>query len=84
MKMQYFEGLIDQERIKIKFKELAKTHHPDMGGCVDVMKEINKQYDDVLSGIYQKEGKSKSEIEELLKNSQDVRNKLCEIINLLV
>lgn len=77
---QYFEGLIGQEEIKARFKDLAKENHPDCGGCVDVMKEINKQYDDVLSGIYQKAGKSITEIEELLKNSQAVRDKLCEIV----
>jgi len=78
--MKYFEDMTDIEAIKIRFKELAKTHHPDLGGCVEMMKEINHQYDQVLAGIYQKVGKSISEIEELLADSQEVRNKLCEII----
>lgn len=77
---QYFEGLTSQDEIRKRFKELAKAHHPDLGGCVEEMKEINKQYDDVLQGIYQKEGKSLSEIDELLKNSQEIREKLYDIL----
>ena len=80
MKKQYFENLTDLNEIKIRYKELAKAHHPDLGGCVEVMKEINSQYDQVLEGIYQKSGKSITEIEELLKESVEMRNKLCEVI----
>lgn len=78
--MKYFEDLTDIESIKSRFKELAKAHHPDLGGCVETMKEINNQYDQVLQGIYQKSGKSITEIEELLADSLEMRNKLCEIV----
>ncbi len=76
----YFEGLTDEQSIKDRFKELAKTHHPDLGGCVETMKEINNQYDQVMKGLYQKAGKSITEIEDLLADSKLVRDKLCEIL----
>jgi hypothetical protein len=79
---KYFEALTSQDEIKKRFKELAKAHHPDAGGCDggEIMKEINHQYDQVLQGIYQREGKSISEIDELLKNSKEVREKLYDIL----
>lgn len=42
--MNYFEGCTTEEQRKVRFKELAKKHHPDLGGSEDVMKEINRQY----------------------------------------
>lgn len=87
MKEKYFTDLTTHDSIKARYKELAKAHHPDLGGCVETMKEINNQYAQVLEGFYQKSGKSITEIEELLKDDQEMRNKLCEILgypNLIV
>ncbi len=78
--MNYFEGLKDEVAIKIRYKELAKTHHPDRGGCVEIMKAVNAQYEKVLTGAYQAAGKSITEIEELLKNAVEVRNALAAIM----
>ena len=41
--MNYFTGCNTAER-KLKWKELAKIHHPDVGGDIKVMQEINRQY----------------------------------------
>lgn len=77
--MQYFENLTSEAEIKNRYKELAKKYHPDLGGCVEAMKVINRQYDEVLTGQYQKAGKSITEIEELLKNAHELRSKIYEI-----
>ena len=65
--MNYFEGLTTESDIKSRYKDMAKKHHPDLGGDAEIMKAINNQYEKVLGGAYQKAGKSLSEIEELLK-----------------
>jgi hypothetical protein len=78
--MKYFEGLTNLEDAKSAYKILAKKHHPDIGGCTETMKEINCQYEKILEGIFQKEGKSITEIEELLKDNLVLREKLNEII----
>ncbi len=77
----YFEGIHNENDAKARYKELAKKFHPDLGGCVEKMKIINLQYEKVLSGVYQKAGKSITEIEELLKKSQRLAEKIYEIIN---
>lgn len=78
--MLYFEGLTQENEIKARYKELAKANHPDLGGCVEVMKVINLQYEKVITGAYQRAGKSITEIDELLANDLVLREKLNEII----
>ncbi|VVB80757.1 Uncharacterised protein [uncultured archaeon] len=78
--MKYFEGLTDESSIKNRYKQLAKAHHPDLGGCVETMKIINSQYESVLSGIYQRAGKSITEIDDLFKEDIAMRQKLNAIL----
>ena len=78
--MKYFEGLVNEDEIKAQYKKLAKAHHPDLGGCVTIMAAINAQYETVLTGAYQRAGKSISEIDELIANDSVLREKLNAII----
>jgi len=78
--MEYFYGLITEQEIKARYKQLAKEHHPDLGGCSETMKIINDQYEQVLTGRYQKDGKSITEIDELLAKDAVLREKLNQII----
>lgn len=78
--MKYFEGLTDESAIKARYKELAKLHHPDLGGNTETMKVINTQYEKVLTGCYQKAGKSITEIDDLLAKDSVLREKLNQII----
>ena len=80
--MKYFEGLREEKDIKARYKELAKQHHPDTGGDTEIMKEINSQYETVLRGFYQAEGKSLSEIDEILEKDIVLRSKIDAIISL--
>lgn len=80
--MKYFENLTDENTIKARYKELAKAHHPDLGGCVEIMKVINAQYELVITGAYQTAGKSITEIDELLKDDLLLREKLNLILAL--
>lgn len=80
--IQYFENLTSENEIKARYKELAKMHHPDRGGDVEIMKQINAQYETVITGCYQKAGKSITEIDELLANDMQLHAKLNEILGL--
>ena len=42
---KYFKNVTSYENLKSQFKELLKANHPDNGGDVEVMKEINCEYD---------------------------------------
>lgn len=80
--MKYFESLTQEIEIKARYKELAKTYHPDKGGCAEIMKEVNLQYEKVMQGFYQRAGKSITEIDKLFKQDLMMREKLNAILAL--
>lgn len=43
--MKYFSDCRTIHEAKARFRELAKTHHPDIGGDSKVMQEIINEYD---------------------------------------
>lgn len=78
--MKYFEGLREEKDVKARYRELAKKHHPDLGGDAEVMKIVTAQYEEVLAGCYQDAGKSITEIEELLKQDVEVARVLRKLL----
>lgn len=46
---KYFKNVKSFEELKKQYKELLKKHHPDNGGDVEAMKEINVQLIDGIS-----------------------------------
>lgn len=47
----WFEGITDVTDLRNRYRELIKLHHPDNGGNVAVMQEINATYDAKLKQI---------------------------------
>lgn len=45
MKTNYFKECKSKEDAKKLYKKLAFKHHPDRGGDIETMKEINNQFD---------------------------------------
>ncbi len=41
---KYFENIRTLEELRKQYKELLKLHHPDNGGNLEVMQEINAEY----------------------------------------
>ncbi|MDY6936891.1 MAG: hypothetical protein SWY16_04420 [Cyanobacteriota bacterium] len=50
--LQYFANLHNVEDVKKHFRKLAMQHHPDHGGDVDTMAEINRQYQEALKACH--------------------------------
>lgn len=46
--MNWFEGHATVEHIKERFRDLAKQHHPDLGGDTATMQDINAAYLEAL------------------------------------
>ena len=42
---KYFENIRTLEELRKQYKELLKLHHPDNGGSLEIMQEINAEYD---------------------------------------
>jgi hypothetical protein len=49
--MSYFSGLFTVEDVKVRYRELAKTHHPDIGGNTETMQAINAEYHATLARL---------------------------------
>ncbi len=45
---KYFENISTLEELRKLYKELLKLHHPDNGGNVSEMQEINSEYDRIF------------------------------------
>ncbi len=46
---KYLKNIKSFEDLKTKYREMLKKHHPDNGGDLEVMKEINVEYDALFS-----------------------------------
>lgn len=52
--MKYFKNIETLEELRKQYKELLKTHHPDNGGNVADMQEINAEYDQLFKVLKDK------------------------------
>lgn len=41
--VDYFEGANTLEEVEVRYRDLARQYHPDVGGDTDIMAEINRQ-----------------------------------------
>ena len=51
---KYFNNINTLEDLRKQYKELLKIHHPDNGGNVADMQEINAAYDQLFKGLKDK------------------------------
>ncbi|MCD4774040.1 MAG: hypothetical protein K8R41_11730 [Bacteroidales bacterium] len=45
--MDFFEGITTEAQLKLNYRRLALMHHPDKGGNIEIMKLINKEYNQI-------------------------------------
>ena len=49
--MKYFTNIKTVEELKKAYFAIAKKYHPDMGGSVEIMKEINNEYETLFAKV---------------------------------
>ena len=49
---QHFYGLETLQQVKAKYRELAKTYHPDTGGSEDDMKALTAAFEWAIENVY--------------------------------
>ena len=49
--MTYFRNVNTLEELRKQYKELLKQYHPDNGGSVEIMQEINSEYDRLFKAL---------------------------------
>ena len=76
--MNYFKGITTLKVLKIRYRELCKQFHPDLGGDLETMKAINCQYEDALKRVHDDKGETLSE------ENINIEKDMMEIINKVV
>lgn len=61
--MKWFKGITTLKVLKSVYRELCKQHHPDLGGDVNTMKEINLEYERALQFVTNDKGETLKEEE---------------------
>lgn len=46
--MNWFENYTTIDEVKTRYRDLARKHHPDLGGDTATMQEINAQYESAM------------------------------------
>lgn len=68
---KYFKSITSFDDLKKRFRELLKANHPDNGGDVEIMKEINVEFDALFPIWKNKEEKETGEtIKETAENTR--------------
>ena len=80
--MKYFNNCKTLDEVKTLYRELAKEHHPDMGGDTATMQEINKEYAFACAFIAKGSGMTDEQIDQEIKLSEEYREKIEKIIHL--
>ena len=52
--MKYFNNVETLEELRKQYKELLKKYHPDNGGNVSDMQEVNAEYDELFKVLKNK------------------------------
>ena len=82
MKTQFFSNCTTIEDVKTTYKQLCKQNHPDLGGSVEVMQQINVEYAFVIKAIASGMGLSSEDQEKTILESEAYANAINNIANL--
>jgi hypothetical protein len=80
--MKYFNNCVTIDEVKTLYKKLAKENHPDLGGEVAIMQEINTEYAFACAKVLKGENLSTDEVSEQIRLSEEYRQVIEQIINL--
>ena len=84
--MKWFNNPQTLEELKKQYKQFALKHHPDIGGNLKDMQEINSEYDKLfkeLKNIHRSaEGKTYTAKEETTETENDFKNIINRLINI--
>lgn len=80
--MKWFNECKTLDEVKKTYKQLAKEHHPDLGGDTETMQEINKEYAFASAKAIKGENLSEEETESQILSSEAYREALEKIIHI--
>ena len=79
---KYFTGVKTVDELRQRYKELLKQYHPDNGGDLHIMQEINAEYEVVFAILKQQTTESSKSTKQASEEDIALRAVLNEIISL--
>jgi len=76
----HFYGCRTEAEIKARYRDLAKRHHPDLGGDVAAMQAVNAAYESILKGAYRAAGWDDQKVEDRWEMDKEVMEKAAELL----
>jgi len=80
--MFFFKDCETVEQVRAQYKDLAKQHHPDLGGDTETMQRLNTEYSFAIAKILKGEKLTQEEIDEAIILSEKHREALEKIMGL--
>ena len=80
--LNFFKACKSLEEIKSLYKSLAKLHHPDLGGDVEIMKAVNNEYSIACKLVAKNEFKTTEDFEKAILETEAYKNAIDAIISL--
>lgn len=82
--MNWFQGLYTVEAVKSLYRKLAKQYHPDLGGDLETMKQVNLAYHAKLESLNGAQTKGNDGRQHTYKYDSDLEQEIIEKISELL
>jgi hypothetical protein len=79
--MVFFAGLTTVEQIKSTYRDLARQHHPDLGGDLETMKALNAAYHKALAACNGQEAEGRT-YRYTAKTEQAIMDQIAELLKI--
>lgn len=79
--MKHFKDCKTIQEVKAKYRELAKTYHPDKNGSTESMQDLNAEYAFVIAKLAKGENVSEQEVNNIIIESEEYKNAIAAIIH---
>ncbi len=66
--MIYFKGIIDESQAKLRYRELAKQLHPDVGGTASEFQKMQEEYNSTLMHLHKQKNTTYSQTQTSLED----------------
>lgn len=81
-KTNYFKGVSTLQELKAAYKKLASVFHPDNGGDLERMQELNAEYDQLFNTLKHKHNQEADEDHQMNETPEQYRDIIINIMNL--
>ena len=78
--MKFFTNIHTLDELKKAYRRLAMQHHPDQGGDLETMKQVNEEHDKLFETLKNSHNETADEYHQTTETPEEFR----EIINLLL